>query len=115
MTNASTVTPSAIAATYERIKPHVRQTPILAVGAQDFGLAGGALSLKLELTQHSGSFKARGAFANSRTVVGDGAAEELSLLFEMDADDHLAAFTARKRPVLHGILDQRLEQEARYM
>jgi threonine dehydratase len=64
MTNASTVTPGAIAATYERIKPHIRQTPILAVGAQDFGLAAGALSLKLELTQHSGSFKARGAFAN---------------------------------------------------
>ena len=30
----------------------------------DFGLAAGPLTLKLEQLQHSGSFKARGAFAN---------------------------------------------------
>jgi hypothetical protein len=64
MTSTKAVTRDAIAATYARIAPHIRQTPVLAVRAQDFGLAGGALSLKLELTQHSGSFKARGAFAN---------------------------------------------------
>ena len=64
MTRSKAVTRNAIAATYERIAPHIRQTPVLAVRAQDFGLVGGALSLKLELTQHSGSFKARGAFAN---------------------------------------------------
>ena len=63
-TSGGAVTRDAIAATYERIAPHIRQTPVLAVGSQDFGLARGALSLKLELTQHSGSFKARGAFAN---------------------------------------------------
>jgi threonine dehydratase len=34
------------------------------VNGADFGLAAGALHFKLELTQHSGSFKARGAFAN---------------------------------------------------
>jgi threonine dehydratase len=39
----------------------------LATRAQDFGLAGGAWTLKLELTQHSGSFKVRGAFANLLT------------------------------------------------
>jgi len=60
----STVTRAAIAATYERIRGHVRQTPVLAARAQDFGLGDGPLILKLEFTQHSGSFKARGAFAN---------------------------------------------------
>jgi threonine dehydratase len=63
-TSANAVSRGAIAGTYERIKEHVRQTPILAVRAQDFGLPGGVLRLKLELMQHSGSFKARGAFAN---------------------------------------------------
>jgi len=60
----STVTRAAIAATYERIRGHVRHTPVLAARAQDLGLGDGPLTLKLELTQHSGSFKARGAFAN---------------------------------------------------
>ncbi len=63
----TTVTREAIAETYERIKAHIRETPVLAVKAQDFGLAGGAWTLKLELTQHSGSFKVRGAFANLLT------------------------------------------------
>ena len=64
----TTITRAAIADTYERIRPHIRETPVLAVKAQDFGLAaGGAWTLKLELTQHSGSFKVRGAFANLLT------------------------------------------------
>ena len=46
------------------IKPHVRRTPIIALDGADLGLAGVALVLKLELTQHAGSFKTRGAFAN---------------------------------------------------
>jgi threonine dehydratase len=58
------VTRKAIAETHTLIRGYIRQTPMLAARAQDFGLANGALSLKLELTQHSGSFKARGAFAN---------------------------------------------------
>ena len=49
------------------IRPHVRRTPVLAVRAEDFGLARGELSFKLELLQHAGSFKARGAFANLLT------------------------------------------------
>src|SRR5262245_14384600 len=58
------VTPTAIASTHERIKPHVRRTPVLTIDGGDLGLHGIALSLKLELTQHAGSFKTRGAFAN---------------------------------------------------
>src|SRR3984893_15630634 len=56
-----------IARTERLIRPHVRRTPILEVDAADFGLAAARLSFKLELLQHSGSFKARGAFANLLT------------------------------------------------
>jgi threonine dehydratase len=50
----------AIAACLLRIAPYVRRTPVL-----DAGRVGAAdVSLKLEFQQHSGSFKARGAFAN---------------------------------------------------
>src|SRR4029453_2688013 len=39
-------------------------TPTLAVDAADFGLDAAPLLFKLELLQHSGSFKAGGAFAH---------------------------------------------------
>ena len=58
------VTRDEIARTYPLIAPHVRRTPVLEIAAEDLGLSGFAPVLKLELTQHSGSFKARGAFAN---------------------------------------------------
>jgi threonine dehydratase len=53
-----------IAATERLIRPHIRQTPVVEVDGGDFGLGAFRLSLKLELLQHAGSFKARGAFAN---------------------------------------------------
>src|SRR5688500_12558442 len=46
------------------IEPYVRVTPVLTVRPEDFGLSGFSLQLKLEHLQHSGSFKARGAFAS---------------------------------------------------
>jgi threonine dehydratase len=46
------------------IRPYIRRTPVVAVDAADFGLPRCPVHLKLELLQHSGSFKARGAFAN---------------------------------------------------
>jgi len=46
------------------IAPYVRVTPVLTLSGADFGLARFSLTLKLELLQHSGSFKSRGAFAN---------------------------------------------------
>ena len=58
---------AAVRRTYELIRPHIRRTPVLDVEASDFGLAPGRLSLKLELVQHTGSFKARGAFTNLLT------------------------------------------------
>ncbi|HEY7647973.1 MAG TPA: threonine/serine dehydratase [Methylomirabilota bacterium] len=53
-----------IEATYGRIAPHIRVTPVIEVRGADFGLGDVTLVFKLELLQHSGSFKARGAFAN---------------------------------------------------
>ncbi|MDP2121223.1 MAG: threonine/serine dehydratase [Hoeflea sp.] len=61
------ITPARISQIYDLVRPHVRHTPVLRVDMADFGLAGGALDLKLECLQHSGSFKARGAFANLMT------------------------------------------------
>ena len=52
------VTRTEIAATEVLIRPYVRRTPVLAEGN---------LAFKLELLQHSGSFKARGAFTNLLT------------------------------------------------
>lgn len=49
------------------IRPYVRRTPVMSVNGVDFGLDPMQLSLKLELFQHSGSFKARGAFTNLLT------------------------------------------------
>ncbi len=53
-----------IAATERLIRPYVRRTPVVEVEGADFGFGSIRLSFKLELLQHSGSFKARGAFAN---------------------------------------------------
>jgi threonine dehydratase len=50
--------------THAVIRSHVRVTPILELAGADAGLASFQLTLKLESLQHSGSFKARGAFAN---------------------------------------------------
>lgn len=55
------VTAAAIEAAYDRITPHIRITPTLQLKAGDLGLPSAAY-LKLEALQHSGSFKARGAF-----------------------------------------------------
>jgi len=53
-----------IAETYVAIRPHVRVTPVVELDGTDLGLAPFPLALKLEQLQRSGSFKARGAFAN---------------------------------------------------
>jgi threonine dehydratase len=58
------LTPAAIRQVHARIRPHVRKTPIIEIDGREFGLAAFPLALKLELMQHSGSFKARGAFSS---------------------------------------------------
>jgi threonine dehydratase len=61
---ASAVGRAEIEETARLIAPYVRKTPVIEVKAEDFGLGGLPLTFKLELLQHAGSFKARGAFAN---------------------------------------------------
>ena len=58
---------SRIAATEPVIRPHIRRTPVVAAEGHDFGIEAGAITVKLELLQHAGSFKTRGAFANLLT------------------------------------------------
>lgn len=58
------MTRDEIARTYQVIRPHLRRTPVIEVEGTDFGLRPGPIVLKLELLQHTGSFKPRGAFAN---------------------------------------------------
>lgn len=70
MTSASTessISRERIAATHELIAPHIRRTPVIEINGEDFGLGEVHLGFKLELLQHSGSFKARGAFTNLLT------------------------------------------------
>ena len=59
-----TVDRATVEKTYETIRPHLRLTPVVEITGADLGLAAFPLTLKLESLQHSGSFKARGAFAN---------------------------------------------------
>lgn len=69
MTESGSSSPSlpdraAIEATYALIAPHLRLTPVVEIDASEFGMGDFTLVFKLELLQHSGSFKARGATAN---------------------------------------------------
>ena len=59
--------PENIAEALRLIRPYVRHTPVLRVDMADFGGASYPVDLKLESLQHSGSFKARGAFASLMT------------------------------------------------
>ena len=61
------ITPDRIAETERLIRPHVRHTPVVRVDLAEFGGEPRPVALKLECLQHSGSFKARGAFANLLT------------------------------------------------
>jgi threonine dehydratase len=61
---ADALTPAAVAAVESRIREYVRCTPVIGIDRAEFGLPAGPLTIKLELLQHSGSFKVRGAFAN---------------------------------------------------
>jgi threonine dehydratase len=58
------INPESIAATERLIRPWIRRTPIAEIDGADLGLHFTNLRLKLELLQHTGSFKTRGAFAN---------------------------------------------------
>jgi threonine dehydratase len=74
VTRLETLSRESISRTYELIRPHIRRTPCIETDPADFGLSPGRLHFKLELLQHSGSFKARGAFTNllTRSVPASG-------------------------------------------
>jgi threonine dehydratase len=58
------ITPEQISVNEKLIRPHIRRTPILESQGTEFNLGAFPLIFKLELLQHAGSFKARGAFTN---------------------------------------------------
>lgn len=60
------ITPDEVRGTGPVIGPYIRRTPVVGIDPADLGIGGSRaeLSLKLEQVQVSGSFKARGAFAN---------------------------------------------------
>ena len=62
-----TIDRERIERTHSLIRPHIRLTPVMELTGADFGLSAFPLTLKLELFQHAGSFKTRGAFANLLT------------------------------------------------
>ncbi len=64
MTGPAGVTRAGIETVARVIGSRVRVTPVLRIDRAEFGLPPGPLVLKLEQLQHTGSFKARGAFAN---------------------------------------------------
>src|SRR5579872_4656914 len=67
MTMNAGINRESIAAIERVIRPYIRRTPIIEVEGSEFGLKCASVILKLELFQHAGSFKARGAFANLLT------------------------------------------------
>lgn len=67
MTQRGDLSRERIQATERVIRPHIRRTPIVEVDGADFGLDSIRIIFKLELLQHSGSFKVRGAFTNLLT------------------------------------------------
>lgn len=69
MTNANTngsalPTRTDVDGVEKQIRPHIRTTPVVTIPGSTLGVAAISVTFKLELTQYSGSFKCRGAFAN---------------------------------------------------
>src|SRR5437868_4363428 len=83
------VNPQHITRCEKIIRPHIRRTPVIEIDGTDVGLETGLLRLKLELFQHSGSFKAPGAlpvhaFDQDETMLGQGT---VALEFDEQARD----------------------------
>lgn len=67
MSTETLVTPERIVEAEKLIRPFIRRTPVMRVDLKDFGGKSLPVDLKLELLQHSGSFKVRGAFTSLLT------------------------------------------------
>lgn len=88
------VTPKMIEAARDRISPFVRRTPLLSTRAGELGLDYPVV-LKLELLQHTGSFKCRGAFSR---ILAAGAEVPAAGVVAASGGNHGAAvaFAARR-------------------
>jgi threonine dehydratase len=62
--NPLTIEPEEIRSVDQLIRPYIRRTPAMQIWGAELGSAPNPVVLKLELFQHTGSFKVRGAFAN---------------------------------------------------
>jgi threonine dehydratase len=58
------ITAERIGAVEQRIRPYIRRTPVIELDGADVGFPEASVYCKLEMMQHAGSFKARGAFTN---------------------------------------------------
>ena len=107
---APTVTPTRILEIERLIRPWIRLTPVVRVEGRDFTLEVRELTFKLELLQHAGSFKTRGAFANllSREVPDAG-------VVAASGGNHGAAvaFAARQRGIRATIFVPRVTSPAK--
>jgi len=67
MVTTTTIARDEIVRTDDLIRPYIRRTPVVDIHGSDVGVDVARLVLKLELLQHAGSFKPRGAFTNLLT------------------------------------------------
>jgi threonine dehydratase len=87
------VTPEHIEAARARVSPYIRRTPIISTRPGELGLSHG-VALKLELLQHTGSFKVRGAF---NTVLSAPSVPEVGLLAASGGNHGAAVAFAAQR------------------
>lgn len=92
-TDISPITLDAIKARTQELAPFVVRTPSITIPCPALG--GGELHLKLELFQHTGTFKARGALSNVRSIAP---ADQAAGITAASAGNHAiaAAWAARQ-------------------
>ncbi|MFG2249300.1 threonine/serine dehydratase [Spirillospora sp. NPDC048823] len=87
---------SDVAAAAVRVEDHVRRTPLLAVDPAPLAPAA-RMWLKLELTQHTGSFKARGAFNHVLAARDSGRLPDIGIVAASGGNAGLAFAYAASR------------------
>lgn len=86
---------TAIAEAATRIAPHIRRTPVADIEADLFGTVEPIVA-KLELLQHTGSFKPRGAFNRTLLAADAGAIPDVGVIAASGGNHGMAvAFAAR--------------------
>src|SRR5439155_6159244 len=103
---AKTIDRENISATYGTIRPYIRVTPVLELDAADLGLSAFRPVLKLEQLQCSGSFKARGAFANllmrkipaAGVVAASGGNHGVAVAYPRNASGYARGSSCRRSP-----------------